>query len=72
MKGKELAEYLLKHPEAEIMFCDDQTSAPVYYPGNPNKGSPNMERVDLGDFEFDEKRDVFILPNLCKCYPEPD
>ena len=68
MKAKELSDYLLQYPEAEIMFCND----PNYPPAYPGEEFVNMESVNLDSFEFEVERNVIILPNLCRCYPEPD
>jgi len=59
LKAKNLIKYLKKNPEAYVRFVEDK-----------NFGSECT--VSIVDFEYDEERCVFILPNLCQCYPEPD
>jgi len=59
LKAKVLIKYLKKDPEAYIRFVEN-----VHF--------GNECTVSITDFEYDEKRRVFILPNLCMCYPEPD
>lgn len=59
IKARDIIRLLSQHPEADIKFMCDK-----------NFGSECG--VDMGDFEYDKGRDVFILPNLCCCYPEPD
>ncbi len=59
LKAKGLITYLQKNPEAVIRFAE-------------NKHFGDECTVSLLDFEYDEKRQVFVLPNLCQCFPEPN
>lgn len=59
LKAKNLIKYLEKDPEAYIRFMEDK-----------NFGSQCT--VSIVDFEHDITKGLFILPNLCLCYPEPD
>lgn len=59
LKAKDLIVFLQKDPEAMVRFEEDK-----HYGGECTVG--------LYDFEHDEERKVFVLPNLCQCYPEPD
>ncbi len=59
LKSKDLIKLLQKNPEAMIRFEAD-------------KHYGNECTVSILDFEYDAKRKVFILPNLCLCHPEPD
>ena len=58
MESSELIEYLKKYPRAIIMFNKN-----VHY-------SDELVNVNIDDFTYTSGR--IILPNLCKCYPEPD
>lgn len=59
LKSSELIEFLQQDPEAMIRFEAD-------------KHYGNECTVSMMDFEYDTKRKVFVLPNLCLCLPEPD
>jgi len=59
LQAKELIEFLKKNPEAYIRFVCN-----IHF--------GDQCGVDLADFEYDHRNDVFILPNLCMCLPEPD
>lgn len=59
LKAEDLITYLQKHPEAMIRFEEDR-----YY--------GNQCTVSITDFEYDAEQGIFMLPNLCLCYPEPD
>ena len=60
LKSKKLIKFLQQDPEAMIRFEQDK-----HY-------HDDECTVSITDFEYDAKRKVFILPNLCLCYPEPD
>ncbi len=63
LKSSELIEFLQQDPKAVIRFEED-------------KHTGSECTVSIADFEYissdDIRRGVFILPNLCLCYPEPD
>ena len=60
LKAKDLIVFLQKDPEAMVRFYENK-----FYSGHECS-------VGLYDFEYDKKRQVFVLPNLCQCFPEPD
>lgn len=59
LRAKDLIEYLQKNPNAYVHFPE-------------NKHFGDECTVSLSDLEYDEDKQVFILPNLCQCYPEPN
>lgn len=59
MIAKELIKYLNEHPNAKILFDESH-----FY--------NDLIEVDLRDFIYKPKANVFVLPDLCKCYPKPN
>lgn len=60
MKASTLITYLSKHPEAIIKFDENR-----HY-------HDELIDVTIADFIYKPKANIFILPNLCLCLPEPD
>ncbi len=55
LKASVLIEYLKKDPEAWIRFTEDRSR-------------DGECTVSITDFEYDAKRGVYVLPNLCQCH----